>query len=140
MEALKELEQRLGIKPLDFSKITGQVIIPAPSTNPSKKEVEQFEEYVEEPTKEVLTSEIESGPNEILTIYGEPDFDYLSNRWRIPRTNVITLWNQVKDLYQQTNKSTTRDLCREILQGMNRVHPMSKDEINKLIRELQSEV
>lgn len=140
MEALKELEQRLGIKPLDFSKITGQVIIPAPSTNPSKKEVEQFEEYVEEPTKEVLTSEIESGPNEILTIYGEPDFDYLSNRWRIPRTNVITLWNQVKDLYQQTNKSTTRDLCREILQGMDKVHPMSKDEINKLIRELQSEV
>lgn len=140
MEALKELEQRLGIKPLDFSKITGQVIIPAPSTNPSKKEVEQFEEYVEEPTKEVLTSEIESGPNELLTIYGEPDFDYLSNRWRISRTNVITLWNQVKDLYQQTNKSTTRDLCREILQGMNKVHPMSKDEINKLIRELQSEV
>ena len=140
MEALKELEQRLGIKPLDFSKITGQVIIPAPSTNPSKKEVEQFEEYVEEPTKEVLTSEIESSPNEILTIYGEPDFDYLSNRWRIPRTNVITLWNQVKDLYQQTNKSTARDLCREILQGMNKVHPMSKDEINKLIRELQSEV
>ena len=140
MEALKELEQRLGIKPLDFSKITGQVITPAPATNPSRKQVESKPKEVEEPTKEVLTSEIESGPNEILTIYGEPDFDYLSNRWRIPRTNVITLWNQVKDLYQQTDKSTTRDLCREILQGMNKVHPMSKDEINKLIRELQSEV
>ena len=136
MEALRELEQRLGIVPLSFGE--GDIKL-SPTLSPmsfetKKEEVKAFKEKKE--CEEYQNTEFERPVvNENFLDEINMNFTGVSNKWRVIKSNVINLYNHVKTIYIKDKDSKSGKICYEILQGMY-LNNISKDKVNQLINEL----
>lgn len=140
MEALRELENRLGIKPLSFGE--GDIKL-SPTLSPMSFELPKKQVYTKE---EVIEKTVETSVKEDYAVeYGNDSENFLdernmnftgiSNKWRVIKSNVINLYNHVKAIYERDKTSKTGKLCHQILQGMY-LNNISKDKVNSLINEL----
>lgn len=133
MEALRELEQRLNIAPLDFNrkwednssqpvKIEHEV---EKTTNKNETKVSDKEEFV------VLRTHDEEAFLDSTQI----NFTAISNKWRVLKSNVINIYDQIKNVYKTTNNECAKNLCRVLLTSMLH-NDLSKDEFNDLVNEI----
>lgn len=143
METLRELEERLGIKPLDFSRLRNQNPQPEEEdTTNVKDKIEEPKNYVKDKRKE--SKQLIDEYKETVIFDHEPEafldssqinFTSLSNKWRILKQNVINLYDAVRNTYQNTNRESIKNSCRMILIGM--LHEdITKQEVNELVQEI----
>lgn len=120
MGCLDDLEKKLDIKPLEFRKWEVK------SSLPIKKEEKKENKYTTQ-EKEFLEGKF-LDPNNI-------DFIKISNKFRSPKNNIIDLYNHVKSIYQNTNNTTEKLVSETILKGLY-LNNISREEINKLIMDI----
>lgn len=118
MEALKELEQKLQIRPLNFKRFQGEIISP-----PVTEEVEEPIEQEESPEKqEVRTLDMSL-------------FSRVADSWGVEVEKVQKLYEQVNYYYENSNDAETVRICGQILDGLYK-NSITRQQVNGYIQEL----
>jgi len=133
MEVLKELEQKLNIKPLNFNRWKGEI------TSPPDAKVEEVpygcvvhESYEDfEESKEPIVQKTSSKERYVT----KSMLVDVANNWGVDVAKVENLYEQAEHYYKTSHDEETVRLCDSILDGLY-YNNLTRKEVNELIQEL----
>ena len=121
MEVLRELEQKLNIRQLNFNRCKEEIISPPNA----EVEEEEYEEN-EEPIVETCSKERHFTRSILVDV---------ANHWGVDVDKVENLYDQADYYYKTSKDAKTIGLCDRILDGIY-YNNLTRQEVNRLIREL----
>lgn len=114
MEALRALEERLNIRPLNFNRFKGEIISPEPVKECAKETIKEVE-------KDYLDTD-------------SYNFKAIAQKWNIDINTVINLFETLVKEYKREDIET-QDICKSIFIGLQR-NALTRQQINGYINDL----